>query len=65
MSGGLKKLEKEDLYFSNATAMEVLKEFIGYPVDWDEVGDRTYVEETEMHLARLMHDWACSNDDGH
>lgn len=47
------EFKEPDLYFKNAVAIQVLEHFIGYRVECERNGRKTYVDGTVMHLARL------------
>lgn len=58
VNGGFEKFENEDMYFKNATAVEVLEEFMGYRMPWETNENRNYGDWTKMHQTAytLPHD---------
>lgn len=52
VSASLAKLDKGDFHFRNRAAMEVLEEFMGYCVEWEMDGKKSYVGGAVIHFAQ-------------
>lgn len=53
MSAGFKDFQEKGLYFRNAMAVQDLEKFMGYRTEWEEDGNRNYLDGTMKHLVRL------------
>lgn len=56
MNVSLEEFQKEDIYFKNDMAVEVLKKFMGYRVKLERDGEISYVDGTLMPFA-LLDSW--------
>lgn len=53
VNGGLKDFREKVLYFRNVIAVEVQERLTGYRVEREDIGNRSCVDGTLMHLAQL------------
>lgn len=53
VSGNFRRHDEQDLYLSNAFSLEMLEDFTRYQVECEKDGNKNYVYETVIDLARL------------